>query len=150
MRHELKTWPLYFQQVWDRTKPFEIRKADDRCFEVGDQLVLREWDPTTEEYTGRRVDAVVTCVIGGQELDRFGFAAPHNVVVMGLEVIGCSLSKVGPERLLEVLRRLFVSSSFGVQGNDLVMRAVVDHELFDTMKTLAAADSERYDGGEDQ
>jgi len=44
--HELKTLPRYFHA---RDKNFEIRR-DDRGFETGDILVLREWDGT--DYTG--------------------------------------------------------------------------------------------------
>jgi glycine cleavage system aminomethyltransferase T len=42
--HILKTWPNAFAAVKDGRKRFEYR-CDDRGFEVGDVLVLREWDP---------------------------------------------------------------------------------------------------------
>lgn len=41
--HELKTWPAYFQCVWDGEKTFEVR-LDDRGYQRGDRVVLREWD----------------------------------------------------------------------------------------------------------
>ena len=44
MIHELKTWPAYFERVVDGSKTFEVRK-DDRGYQSGDELVLREWDP---------------------------------------------------------------------------------------------------------
>src|SRR5690349_17118367 len=46
--HELKTWPEYFQEVKAGRKTFEIRREDDRCFNVADQLVLREFVPCPE------------------------------------------------------------------------------------------------------
>jgi len=58
MNHELKTWPEYYQAIIDGIKTFEVRK-DDRGFEVGDMLRLREYhpciepDPCTGRYTGR-------------------------------------------------------------------------------------------------
>jgi hypothetical protein len=54
MKHELKIWPEYFEPVWEYKKTFEIR-VNDRNFQVGDLLYLREWDPELEEYTGREM-----------------------------------------------------------------------------------------------
>ncbi|AKG88281.1 DUF3850 domain-containing protein [Listeria monocytogenes] len=48
--HELKIAPEYFEAVTEGRKTFEIRK-NDRNFEVGDTLVLQEFD--NGEYTGR-------------------------------------------------------------------------------------------------
>jgi len=44
MEHELKTWPKPFQQVVNKGKRFEIRR-NDRNFQVGDILVLKEFVP---------------------------------------------------------------------------------------------------------
>lgn len=75
--HQLKVWPEFFEVVLDRTKPFEIWK-NDRNFQKGDVLELREWDPKTEQYIGREVSARVTYVTG--------FEQPEGQVVMGIEV----------------------------------------------------------------
>jgi hypothetical protein len=45
MKHELKIWPQYFCRVEDGSKTFEVRK-NDRGFQPGDVVVLREYDPT--------------------------------------------------------------------------------------------------------
>jgi hypothetical protein len=57
--HELKTWPEHFMLVAIGLKTFEIR-LDDRNFNVNDVLHLKEYDPDTEEYTGRSVKVRVT------------------------------------------------------------------------------------------
>jgi len=62
--HELKCWPEGFQAVVDGRKPFEVRK-DDRGFEVGDTLHLREYDPDVGTYTGRETDVRVTYIYRG-------------------------------------------------------------------------------------
>jgi len=62
--HDLKTHPKPFSQVWDRIKPFEIRK-NDRNYEIGDILFLREYDPKEDTYSGRIVVARVTIVYKG-------------------------------------------------------------------------------------
>lgn len=49
MTHELKILPEYYNQVIVGNKNWELRK-NDRCFKVGDLIVIREW---VEDYTGR-------------------------------------------------------------------------------------------------
>lgn len=44
MIHELKVWPEYYERLADGTKTFEVRK-DDRGYQTGDVLVLKEWRP---------------------------------------------------------------------------------------------------------
>lgn len=59
--HELKTWPPLWELIATGEKTVEIRK-DDRGYQVGDLLLLREYDPLggldptsgiTPDYTGR-------------------------------------------------------------------------------------------------
>ena len=57
---EKKILPQFFKDVLTGRKTFEIRKDDDGV-EVGDVLVLREYDG--EKYTGKRVKRVVTYVL---------------------------------------------------------------------------------------
>lgn len=45
MKHELKIWPQYYCRVEDGSKTFEVRK-NDRNFQMGDSVILKEWDPT--------------------------------------------------------------------------------------------------------
>jgi len=52
--HELKSWPEFFKPVVDGQKTFEIRK-NDRNFEIGDVLVLREFRPCKDCGGGGRV-----------------------------------------------------------------------------------------------
>jgi hypothetical protein len=44
VKHDLKIWPQYFCRVADGSKTFEVRK-NDRGFQPGDEVELREWDP---------------------------------------------------------------------------------------------------------
>ena len=54
--HELKIYPKYFEAILDGKKTFEIRK-DDRDFQVGDSIVLKEWDNI--KYSGREIQAII-------------------------------------------------------------------------------------------
>lgn len=51
-RHEIKILPQYFADVSKGIKQFELRK-DDRDYQVGDLVRLREWDG--KEYTGNKM-----------------------------------------------------------------------------------------------
>ena len=44
MKHELKIWPQYYARVADGSKTYEVRD-NDREFQFGDTVVLREWNP---------------------------------------------------------------------------------------------------------
>lgn len=51
MIHELKILPEHYQPVLDGLKRAELRK-NDRGYEVGDHLILKEW--ADGGYTGRQ------------------------------------------------------------------------------------------------
>jgi hypothetical protein len=71
--HYLKTWPAYFQRVKSGQKPFEVRK-NDRDFQVGDTVVLNEFNPETQEFTGDETSRLVSYVLpGGQFGIELGF-----------------------------------------------------------------------------
>lgn len=42
--HELKCHPKNFSRIINRQKTFEVR-LDDRNFQAGDELIIREYDP---------------------------------------------------------------------------------------------------------
>jgi hypothetical protein len=77
MLHELKTWPEYFGPVWEGRKTFELRN-NDRHFQEGDELVLREYDPISG-YSGRRIYAKVGFVLSGGF-----FGLPENLCIMSI------------------------------------------------------------------
>jgi len=73
--HALKTWTEFFDAVADGSKTFEIRK-NDRGFQVGDTLILRDWDRNKGQYTGRKLKVEVTYITDGGTL---GCLAPGHV-----------------------------------------------------------------------
>lgn len=83
MRIEKKVWPVYFQRILDGEKNFELRLADFEC-NKGDILVLREWNPKTKEYTGRKLEKKVTYVIKTKEVE---FWDKKDIDKYGLQII---------------------------------------------------------------
>ncbi|NIA43850.1 DUF3850 domain-containing protein [Providencia sp. 504mA] len=61
-KHELKLAPHYFQLVQDGLKTAEFRR-DDRDFQVGDELFLREFNSINKpyaSYTGNAISCLIT------------------------------------------------------------------------------------------
>jgi len=87
MIHELKILPEYFRHIVDMTKPFEVRKIEKyRTFNVGDELILREFVPNDcedfeqrEHYTGQICHRIITYKLKLSELGIEG-----DWVVLGL------------------------------------------------------------------
>jgi Domain of unknown function (DUF3850) len=89
MEHELKVWPAYFKRLADGSKTFEIRR-NDRGFQQGDTLRLREYDPdgthddcddpacTKRRYTGAMIRRRVGFVASGT---LFGLSLGEHVVL---------------------------------------------------------------------
>ena len=76
--HELKTVPPYFDFVLEGRKTFDVRR-DDRGFQEGDLLDLREYDPDTRSYSGPRQLRRVLYVLRGYE----GLAPGHVAMSLG-------------------------------------------------------------------
>jgi len=81
-----KCWPEMFNSVKNGKKKFDLRLADEK-YNVGDVLVLEEFNPRTKKYTGRKLKKKITYVLKtnllpfwtDEEIHDFGF------VVMSLK-----------------------------------------------------------------
>ena len=75
--HTIKCWPPYFGAVRRKEKNFDIRR-DDRGYQKGDIVILREWEPDSKHYTGndehRKIKFILT---GGQ------FGIEPGFVILG-------------------------------------------------------------------
>lgn len=75
-----KIWKEYFEQVKSGEKKFELR-LDDFDIQRGDTLILEEWEKDKKEYTGRRIETVVSYVLKTkdvkfwtkEEIEKYGF-----------------------------------------------------------------------------
>jgi hypothetical protein len=80
--HELKTIQPFFDLVYDGKKDFEIRK-NDRNFQSGDILWLREYDKDCLMFLRRSIICQVTCII---HRDKFAGLA-IGYCAMGIEIL---------------------------------------------------------------
>lgn len=76
--HELKIYKQYFDAILSGKKKFEIRK-NDRGFQTGDNVVLKEWDNI--KYSGRTIYATITYILD----DKF-IGLSEGYVAFGIEV----------------------------------------------------------------
>ena len=76
--HELKIGSEFFEAVKDGRKKFEIRK-NDRNYQEGDILILREYDPITQLFSGEIIKVEVTYMTD--------YAQQDGYVVLGIEEI---------------------------------------------------------------
>lgn len=72
--HELKTDPKYYERVLLGQKRFELR-LNDRGYQLGDVLILREFDRHRDKYSGRVLTVKVKFVTDYPRALRKGFVA---------------------------------------------------------------------------
>ena len=59
----------------------------DRDFKVGDVLVLSEFVPAIQDFTGRTVKKRVKYILSSKDVPR-GFGLQEGFCIMGLEAMG--------------------------------------------------------------
>ena len=62
VEHKVKSWPQLFDATLRGAKTHELRRADERDYQVGDMLRLQEFDPQTQQYTGREMTVRITYI----------------------------------------------------------------------------------------
>ncbi len=79
--HRLKCHPSVFRSIAAKVKTWDFRK-NDRDYDVGDVLVLREYDPgPCGDYSGSVIETTVTYIMHG---GRFGI--PEGYCIMSIMV----------------------------------------------------------------
>lgn len=78
---EKKVLPEYYKEIRGHRKMFEIRKDEDNI-QVGDVLVLREWDG--EKYTGSKTRREVTYIL--RDAEEYGLM--QGYCILSLQTAG--------------------------------------------------------------
>lgn len=85
MIHELKCWPENFEEIRIGAKPFEVRR-DDRPYEAGHVLRLREFEAHANEFTGRVQDVLVTYIMRPHAAPPgYGYGEMPSIVIMAIK-----------------------------------------------------------------
>lgn len=79
-----KTWKEAFEKIASGEKTFDVRLNNFEC-EVGDILVLEEYDPIKKKYTGRKVEKKITFILNSKEQKYWTQSEIKNngLVIMG-------------------------------------------------------------------
>ncbi|UZW13221.1 DUF3850 domain-containing protein [Clostridium pasteurianum] len=78
--HYLKIWPSFFKDVKSGEKQFQVRK-NDRNFQIGDTLILEEYDPSKGIYTGAWIPESIIYILDDKRFTKEGF------VILGIQEI---------------------------------------------------------------
>ena len=79
--HQRKASRTDFQAIISGEKSFQVADKNDE-YQVGDRLLLKEWDPMFEFYTGREADLDITFI----ETPCVGL--PDSMLVMAIRMNG--------------------------------------------------------------
>lgn len=82
--HYLKTWPEYFSDLKKGLKDFEVR-YNDREFNVGDDVICQEYNPTTKQYSGHTLLFKIKYIASWNDNTIMGLALKVGYSVLGLE-----------------------------------------------------------------
>ncbi len=82
--HVLKADPIPFSDVASGLKRCEVRQ-DDRGYQAGDRLHLREHDRAAGAYSGRECIAKVTHI-------QRGYGLPDGLVVLSIDVLASNVA----------------------------------------------------------
>ena len=78
--HQLKVWSEYMDDLLNGSKTFELR-YNDRDFQVGDSLLLMEYDKENKKYLNREFKVRITYILDNSVFD----ALKDGYVIMGLK-----------------------------------------------------------------
>lgn len=70
--HELKINQQYLKLIIDGRKNWEVRK-NDRNFKEGETIIVKEYLPETNSYTGREAEGTILYVFSTNEMLKPGY-----------------------------------------------------------------------------
>ncbi|HOM77705.1 DUF3850 domain-containing protein [Patescibacteria group bacterium] len=132
---EKKIWSEYFDAVASGKKNFELRLAD-WDIEIGDTLILKEWNHKNNKYTGREIKRAVTYLIKTKGAENWGMWSKEDIEKYGFQIIG-----FGPEKTkVKVLvftegTILMASTGLGMEREERVKQVIRNEPPIDDFKS---------------
>jgi hypothetical protein len=129
--HELKCWPEFFKPIASGAKTHEVRKFD-RDYRVGDVLVLREYHPNLDSYTGREVRVRVTYLAQA--------FLPPDLIAMSVSLLALRVPEPSAQAASKQVRRQLVTI-MDQNGSEpaLAVRRMMSEVITPLVLRLAAA-----------
>jgi hypothetical protein len=89
--HKVKSWPKLFAAAKNGEKQHELRK-NDRDYKVGDLLVLQEFDPETQSYSGCEICVEITYITSAEAPCAISTEAMGNeFCILSIRAVGQSI-----------------------------------------------------------
>lgn len=93
-KHELKSWVGLFEPLSLGLKTHEFRVMD-RDFRIGDVCLVREYEPVSKKYTGRKAFYEITYITSAKH-EQCAFSP--NALHPGMAVLSVRLVSASPRR----------------------------------------------------
>ena len=84
--HELKSWKEPFTDILDGKKRHDFRCNSDHDLRTGDTVLLKEFSPDDDAYTGREVLVGITYMVRGEDSPE-EWGIPRNYCIFEFEVL---------------------------------------------------------------
>lgn len=98
--HRLKSWTMFYNDIYIGNRTSDIRSTLDRRFAVGDFLLLQEWDPVKNVYTGEETYVVITYI---QQNKSNPCAISHDAIKDGYAVLSIFIWDGDDPKIEEIL-----------------------------------------------
>ncbi len=84
--HNVKSWSHFYQAIVAGLKTHDLRK-NDRGYEVGDTLMLHEYDNVNGGFTGQRRAVTITYITDNRMPCAFSSAVlPHDYSILSIKL----------------------------------------------------------------
>ena len=87
-QHVVKSWSPFFKAIKAGSKTHDLRYDVDRNFEIGDYILLQEYEPFEGEYTGNECTVEVTYITSSKTPCAFSSAVlDKDYCILSIKVI---------------------------------------------------------------